>query len=174
MAREARKVPAASQPGPSSALPLEDHSQDYHLIKMGSLMRAVGVFSCCGSPLTICENRSTRKGLVTKISICCSVCGKQSLLTDPYNEEDLKVNTRSVLAARVIGRGRGGLAAFTGFMGMLPPITSNHFTLHNEKIRDATEVEKDLVIAAAAAELRKGASDNEIVDVKVTCDATWQ
>ena len=66
---------AAFQPKPSPAQP-EDNRQDYHLIRISSLMRAVGAFTCCGSSLTVTENRTSRRGLVTKISICCSVCGQ--------------------------------------------------------------------------------------------------
>ncbi len=94
---------------------------DYHLIRMSSLKTAVSVFSCCGSPLTVTEERKSRRGLVSKVSICCTVCGKKSLVTDPYREEDLAVNSRSILGMRVIGKGRASLESFTGIMGMFPP-----------------------------------------------------
>lgn len=172
---QAREAAAASQPGPSSMpQPEPDNTGDYHLIKMSSLMKAVSAFSCCGSPLSVSENRSSRRGLVVKIAICCSVCGKKSVLTDPYSDEDLEVNQRSVLAARAIGKGRQGLATFTGMMGMLPPVASQHYTVYNDKIGAALSVEREVNTSAAAAQLRKDAADDEIVDVRVTCDATWQ
>ena len=137
-------------------------------------MRAIGAFSCCGSPLTVTEDRSSRRGLVVKISICCNTCGKKSSLTDPYNDEDLEVNRRSVLAARTIGKGRSGLATFTGMMGMVPPTTQTHYASHNMALKAATEAERQANMSAAAAFLRQGANPDECVDVKVTCDATWQ
>ena len=93
-------------------------------------------------------------------------------MTNSYSEEDLEVNLRSVLAARAIGRGRTGLATFTGFMGMLPPISRAHYMSHTEQIRKATEEEKKSNLSAAAAHLRKDAVPDEILNV--TCDATWQ
>ena len=101
-------------------------------------MRAVSAFTCCGSPLTISEDRRSRRGFVVKMAICCTVCGKSSKIMDPYSEEDLQVNTRSVLAARTIGKGRNGLATFAGMMGMPPPLTRSHISKHNEVIRRAT------------------------------------
>ena len=64
-----------------------DNQEDYHLVKMNSLQRAVGIFSCCGYPLIVTEDRQCRRGLVSRIAICCMVCGKQSFLTDPYHAE---------------------------------------------------------------------------------------
>ena len=60
-----------------------ENQEVYHLVKMSSLQRAVGIFSCCGSPLTVTEDRQCRRGLVSRVAICCMVCGKQSFLTDP-------------------------------------------------------------------------------------------
>ena len=161
---------ASSQPGPSS----EDNCGDYHLIRMSNLKRAVSAFSCCGSPLSVTEDRTSRRGFVVKMAICCTVCGKKSKIIDPYCEDDLEVNRRSVLALRVMGKGRSGLATFAGVMGMLPPLTQTHHSYHYDHIKRATEAEKQSNMSAAAALLRKDADEDEIVDVKVTCDATWQ
>ena len=161
---------ASSQPGPSS----EDNCGDYHLIRMSNLKRAVSAFSCCGSPLSVTEDRTSRRGFVVKMAICCTVCGKKSKITDPYCEDDLEVNSRSVLASRVMGKGRSGLATFACVMGMLPPLTQTHHSYHYDDIKRATEAEKQSNMSAAAALLRKDADEDEIVDVKVTCDATWQ
>ena len=54
------------------------------------------------------------------LAICCSVCGKLACITDPYNDDNLDVNRRSVLAMRTIGKGRAGLATFSGMMVMKP------------------------------------------------------
>ena len=85
--------------------PLED-SASLHLIPLGSLQGAVSAFTCSVSPLTVVEDRNQRSGLVTKLSICFSVCGKSYAITDPYQKRDLETNTKSVLAMRVIGKGR--------------------------------------------------------------------
>ena len=57
----------------STLTPLED-SASLHLIPLGSLQGAVGAFTCCGSPLAVVEDRNQRRGLVSKLFICCSVC----------------------------------------------------------------------------------------------------
>ena len=57
---------------------------------------------------------------------------------------------------------------------MLPPLTQTHHSYHYDHIKRATEAEKQSNMSAAAALLRKDADEDEIVDVKVTCDATWQ
>lgn len=113
---------------------------------------------------------------MVKMAICCTVCGKSSKIMDPYSPEDLKVNTRSVVAARTISKGRNGLATFVGIMGMPPPLARAHVVLHNELIHDATTQESQASMLAAAAHLCKElkAKDDETVDVKVTCDGTWQ
>ena len=91
---------------PSTLTPLEDSASPY-LIPLGSLQGAVSAFTCCGSPLAVIEDRNQRRGLVSKLSIYCSVCGKSSAITDPYQKKDLET-TKSVLAMRA--KGKGGLA----------------------------------------------------------------
>ena len=98
-------------------------NSDYHLVRMSCLKMAVTVFSCCGSPLAVTEEMQSRRGLVSHVSICCAVCGKKSLVTDPYREEDLAVNSRFILGMRVSGKGRAAMESLTGIMGMLPPLS---------------------------------------------------
>ena len=182
-----RKIAAADtcQPGPSSqpdppfaprpdsSVP-KDFTRDYHLIPLKNLMRAVGVFTCCGSPLTVSEDRKARRGFVSKLMISCTVCGKSSAITDPYQEEDQEVNTRSFLAARMTGQGRARLVTFAGMMGMLPPLHNSNYLLHNTKILVATRDATEANMLDAAAHLRKkaNAGEDEVIDAKVTCDAT--
>ena len=100
--------------GPSTQMDCEDFTKDYHLIQLRNLTEAVGTFSCCRTPLSVTDDRSARRGFVSRLSINCTVCGKSAVLTNPYSAEDLKVNTRSVLAARAIGKGSAGLATLLG------------------------------------------------------------
>jgi hypothetical protein len=143
---------------------------------MRNLMNAVSVFSCCGSPLTVKEDRRSRRGFVMKLAIVCSACGKTGTIMDPYKDEDLQVNTRAVLAARTAGKGRTGLSHFAGVMGMLPPLHSSHYAVHSSKVLVATREACDVNMREAAAVLCRTvkAGEDEVVDVKVTCDATWQ
>ena len=90
-----------------------------------------------------------------KVSVCCTVCGKKSLVTDPYCEEDLAVNSRSILGMRVIGKGRASLESFAGIMGMLPPLSKPHFSNHTKAIYLASTAEKENQFSAAVENLRK-------------------
>ena len=57
---------------------------------------------------------------------------------------------------------------------MLPPLCAQTYTSHNKKILEASRELVSLKFAAAAtAELRIGARDSELFDLKVTCDGTW-
>ena len=91
-------------------------------------------------------------------------------LTNPYSEEDLEVNQRSVLPVRAIGRGRSGLTTFTGFMGMLPPISQAHYISHTEQIRRQQKRRSQTCLRCCS--LRKDAVPDEILTV--TCKAAWQ
>ena len=128
-------------------------------------------FQCCGSELEVRKDFSCRRGWVAKISLSCSHCKKEVVVTDPYRKEDVSVNSRATLAMRAIGKGRSALQTFSGVMGMLPPVCAQAYISHNKKILEAS---RELVsLNFAAAELRVGARDDELVDVKVTCDGTW-
>lgn len=153
----------------------QDFFNDTLLFKPSSLSKRIGVFSCCGSPLTVTVEPSSRRGLVTQVAICCSICGTYALVADPYDEDDLEMNSRSVLASRSIGKGRAGLATFCGMMGMPPPISGSNYSIHNKKLKVACDAEREVSQSAAASHLRKtiGAKEDEVVDVKVTCDGTW-
>ena len=140
-------------------------NSDYHLIRMSSLKKAASVFSCCGSPLTVAEERQCRRGLVSKVSICCTLCGKKSLVTDPYREEYLQP-TRSILGMRVIGNGSTSLESFTEIMGMLLPLAKPHFSSHTKAIHLASTAEKENQFSAAVENLGKLAKDDEIVDIQ--------
>ena len=119
------------------------------------------------------EDRQCRSGLVSKVAICCIVCGKQSFLTDPYHAEDQTVNTMSILAMNTIGKRRVSLDTFTAMIGMLPPVSKPSYSSHNGKITAAMSLESDAQFSATAALLRKDAALVEIVDIRVTCDGTW-
>lgn len=107
---------------------------------------------------------------MSRIAICCTVCGKQSFVTDPYREDDAAVNRHSVLAMQTISRGRASLETFTSIMSMLPPASKPTFSFHNDTIALATSEERE---AQFAAILWKDAAPDEVVHVRVTCDDTW-
>ena len=54
---------------------------------------------------------------------------------------------------------------------MLPPITKRAYALHNKKLYDFSLKKREA--SFAAAELRIDASEDDIIDIAVTCDSTW-
>ena len=81
------------------------------------------------------------------------------------------MNSRVTLAMRAIGKGRSVLQTSTGVMGMLRPVCAQAYISHNKKILEAS---RELVsLNFAAAKLCVDARDDELVDVKVTCDGAW-
>ena len=134
--------PGQSQPGTSQPEPSlsETRPLDFLLIRMSSLMDAVGAFSCRGLPPTVCDDLSCRRGLVSKISICCTVW--QDIFDYcPLPSKGIEVNNRAHLAMRTLGKGRASMATASNMMGMHPPITSKHCGNHNKRLKVATEAE---------------------------------
>ena len=59
-------------------------------------------FQCCDSELEVRKDFSCRRGLVAKISLSCSHCMKEVVVTDPYRKEDVSVNSRAILDMRQV------------------------------------------------------------------------
>ena len=101
------------------------------------------------------------------------MCGHSSAITDPYQKRDLETNTKSVLAMRAIGKGRGGLETFLGVIDMLPPVSQRAYTTQNQKLFVASGEEREASFADAGAKLRKNVPEDQVLDITVTCDGTW-
>ena len=51
--------------------PQPDYSDDYHLVKMSNIVKTMGFLPCaCGSPVTVKEDRSLRRGLFQPLQYC--------------------------------------------------------------------------------------------------------
>ncbi len=88
------------------------------------------LFHCPGLPLTASEDSSVRRGLVSRITVSCP-CGCFQHATDPYNTDHLTVNTRAVLAMRMIGWGSSSLetvCAMFDFPGALSSAACQNYT----------------------------------------------
>ncbi len=111
------------------------------------------LFHCPGLPSTASEDSSVRQGLVSRITVSCP-CGWFQHATDPYNADHLSVNTRVVLAMRMIGRGSSLLVtvcAMFDFPGALSSAACQNYT------SDLYVASNDAVLAeqlASTGELR--------------------
>ena len=87
----------------------------YRLINCESLSQAVseiGLCSVCKSSLTLRESLVSRRGIVLKLVICCTVWDKKAVISDPYAPDAKQLNASSVIAMRAIGRGKTSLQSF--------------------------------------------------------------
>ena len=156
----------------SASKELREGAGDFRFImNTEALHLIVKTFQCCGSELEVIKDFSCMRGWVAKISLSCSHCKKEIVVTDPYRKEDVCVNSRATLAMRAIGKRRSALQTLSGVMRIMPPVCAQAYISHNKKILEAS---RELVsLNFAAAELCVGAMDDELVDAKVTCDGTW-
>ena len=96
---------------------------------------------------------------------------QKSYVTNPYCQEYLEVNTRSVFAMRPICKGRAFLDTFAGLMGILTPVSAPAYSTHNVKLANEATAEKEAQFSAAAEHLCKHAV-GIIVKMTATCDGT--
>ena len=72
-------------------------------------MSEIGLCSACKSSLTLRESLVIRRGIVSKLVICCTVCDKKAVISDPCVPDAKQLNARSVMAMRAISRGQTSL-----------------------------------------------------------------
>ena len=172
--------PSQAHSSPSSEYEYVGKMEGYRLVSCGSLLEAVsksGVCSVCRSPLTVKEDLVTRRGLVSKIVICCTNdnCGVETPVTDPYGSETRSLNARSVMAGREIRRGRASLNYFFGLMDMLPPVANKSCGEHLRRLAEVAMECSSQNMRATSNHLHElsGVSYDDILDVCVTYDGTW-
>ena len=54
-------------------------------------------------------------------------------------------------------------------LGMVPPVARQHYGVINDKLKKASEAERQLSMSLAAHDLRKNARPDEIIDVNHEC-----
>ena len=149
------------------------------LLDLGKVSAAIANNMLCNvckmQTLTVQESFTGRRGLVTDIHVSCTNCAKRCSLSNPYDADTKSVNTRSVMAIRVAGSGLASLEKFCGIMGLPPPITDHAFMEHKSSILAAAVEESVESRRVAAQELHRlnDMSNDDILDITVTCDRTW-
>ena len=138
-------------------------------------MCEIGLSSVCKSSLALRESLVSRRRIVSKQVICCTVCDKKAAISDPYAPDAKQLNGRSVMAMRAIGRGQTSLQSFCGLMDILPPVAAPSYKQHNKQLaQHSMEVATSNMLAASAhLHHLHGAKSTDIIDIAVTCDGTW-
>ena len=114
----------------TSGTELEYVGKGYHLVNCENLSQSVskvGVCNACGSTFILREDLVTRRGLVSKLVICCTntACSNEATFSNPYSAESKSLNARSILGMWEIGREQASLEYFCGWIDMLPSYPSN-------------------------------------------------
>ena len=149
------------------------------LLDLGKVSAAIANNMLCNvckmQTLTVQESFTGRRGLVTDIHVSCTNCAKRCSISNPYDADTKSVNTRSVMAIRVAGSGLASLEKFCGIMGLPPPITDHAFMEHKSDSLAAAVEESVESRRVAAQELHRmnDMSNDDILDIPVTCDGTW-
>ena len=126
------------------------------LLYCSSIVSFVSQLKCpsCRSSLSVTEDFSSQKGLVSRIKVQCSTdCGWFHYLSDSYDKCKTIVNTQLVLAARTVGMSQMLLTTFCGMMDMPPPICAKVYANCNELVLAASNKEVMKEQLAASAEL---------------------
>ena len=92
-----------------------------------SMLGAGGLRHCTGGTTSISEGqtKSSRKGLVTTITIRCD-CDKGwfHCISDPSEPKDNSINIQSMVSMRTVGKGLSSLNTFCGFMNLPLPFVA--------------------------------------------------
>lgn len=106
----------------------------------------------CRESLSVFEDASTRRGLVTRMGVRCG-CGWSQYISDSYNPVDYRLNLQSVLAGRMIGKGAVALETLFSFMGLPPSVGSNAHSRLSNKILVASNASVQAEYLSSANQL---------------------
>ena len=125
--------------------------------RFSQAVNKIGVCCVCLFPLNAKEDLVSRRGLVSKLLICCSntACNNEAAVCDPYLPESKSLNARSILVAGQIGRGRANLDSFCTYMDLLPPVSSGSFSIHTHRLASVAMGEVSKLMQAAFAHLHE-------------------
>ena len=130
-----------------------------------------------------CEQRSLmlgdhicrKQGLSSLLVLKCTNCKFiEEFHTSKTCGRGFDINSRIVYTMRTLGHGYAGIEKFTHLMDMPKPMTLSTYESTNEKVTKAAELVAQETMIDASNELREGTHADEIKDVAVSCDGTWQ
>ena len=147
-------------------------------------LQNVAVCKECHSSLCLSELIKHRRGLGTKFILKCSndLCkshnSNEGFNTTKKKGQMFEINQKSVLASRIIGKGRRGVDKFCSVIGLSSPVKRKAFAEHtktlekiafdlrNENFKKAAQHAKNMQAEAT------GEIDN-IIDLPTCFDGSW-
>ena len=155
-----RKQPGGSGCGdPTSGGPSEEDSwvmKGHRWFDCENVLAFIDRMKCpdCSSPMSVTEDSSCRRGHVTRMPVTCTKCDFVHYLADSYDSRQTGLNTQSVLAARMIGKGQKSLETFCAVMDLPPPVQTPGYTKCSKVILEASSDAVQAEFLASADQLR--------------------
>ena len=98
-------------------------------------------------------------------------------LSSAGNSRVLRINGKALFANKCAGGSSASLRMLFGMMDLPMPVSKNAYTTHNQEIEKQAKLQAEDSMAGVREEGRRlydSESDDDIVDVIVSCDGTWQ
>ena len=174
----------------------ETHSENENIVKstpywiidtnlLEKHLNDIGVCRFCHNNLYVFEHRNHRAGLGTRLCFNCKTMGcNGNAAINGFNTTEKRgtmftINRQSVIAARMIGRGRQGLLKFSSVMGLSSPVSRPAYSEHTKFIEEKSGLPKDLSLSTAAKTVRhiiaksSDLSETDTLDMPTSFDGTW-
>ena len=107
----------------------------------------------------------------------CGNCTYEKIFWSSQKAESgraFDINQRTIYAMRSIGVGQAGTKTVLSLINLPPPVKCAANNKLQKIIHLSVEEVATEVMQGAVEEIREGASDDEITDVSISCDGTWQ
>ena len=152
------------------------------ILEVSGLQSALEGVCCkhCGSgPIVFREDVSKRQGLYTSPFLYCESCttALPILFSACSSSKALAINRRAVLANKCAGGSHSSLEYLFALLDLPPPVSRNIYSLHMDVVCDAAVAEVQDSLQRAREEVREhygASSGDEVIDILVSCDGTWQ
>ena len=119
-----------------------------------------------------------RQGLCTEPFLFCENCSHISpILFSTVATKVVAANRQSVLANKCVGGSHASLQMFFAMLDLPPPVSRNIYSKHMTVVREKSILQAEDSLRRAREEVREHygvSSDDQVADVLISCDGTWQ
>ena len=177
--------PYAANEYPSSISSSESESEEdetkrgSRILEVRGLQSALKAVCCkeCSGPILFKEELFKREGLFTHPYLFCQSC--QAKTPIPFSKcgpRSLAVNRRAVLANKCVGGSYVSLETLFVLLDIPPPISQRAYQQHMKVVAMGAAAEVEESMRRAREEVRDlyGDPPDQIVDILISCDGTWQ
>ena len=118
------------------------------------------------------------QGLCTAPFLFCENCSHISpILFSTVATKVVAANWQSVLANKCVGGSHASLQMFFTMLDLPPPASRNIYSKHMTVVREKSILQAEDSLRRAREEVREHygvSSDDQVADVLISCDGTWQ